>query len=72
MRILIFRTGLQGPLHVSRAFFVEADFLVLYCILHAPIVRLAAFQWPKGFPFYPILCDFKSLVNVKVRDIAKK
>ncbi len=36
----------------------------LYCILHAPIVRLAAFRWPKVFPFYTILCDFKSLVDV--------
>ncbi len=36
----------------------------LYCILHAPMVRLAAFRWPNGFPFYPILCDFKSLADV--------
>ncbi len=40
-------------------------------ILYA-IRRLAAVRWPKVFPFYPILCDFKSLVDVQFRDIAKK
>ncbi len=37
----------------------------LYCIVFCmpPIVRLAAFRWPKVFPFYPILCDFKGLVD---------
>ncbi len=43
---------------------MKSSSATLYCILHAPIVRLAAFRWPKGFPFYPILCDFKSLVDV--------
>ncbi len=35
--------------------------LTEYCIvsiLHAPIVRLAAFLWPKGFPFYHISLPF--------------
>ncbi len=51
---------------------IDDVYIVLYCILHAPIVRLAAFRWPKVFPSYPILYDFKSLVDVNVRDIAKK
>ncbi len=35
--------------------------IVLYCILHAPFVRLAAFRWPNVFPVCTIICDFRAI-----------
>ncbi len=34
-------------------------------------MRFAAFRWSKSFPFFPILWDFKSLVDVEVRNMPK-
>ncbi len=44
---------LQVP--IGQGFFhASLSKIVLHCILHAPIVSLAAFRWPKVFPFSPI------------------